>query len=251
MPLSAEDLYKAHVLNLRAVGEGLARIERELNDAIASQNVAAREPLVRIFLLLAGAWTECRLKKVLYEPGGFGSSDREVVEGQRTQADRWRRALELGYRKRYGVKKAAISEHSVGATAWLRYEAIDRLILDELEPLIGMRNTLAHGQWIRPLNTDETDIQNMMLVALKRENALSVKFKLALSTHIAEIIHDLVAATSFERDFDFHFLGITNTRLNLTRRSYDTWEKQMIAKYQRGRMRRDVAIKNGLSSASA
>lgn len=243
MPLSAEDLYKTHVLNLRAVGDGLARIERELNSAIASQD-AAKDTLIRIFLLLAGAWTECRLRKVLYESSGFGPSDRQIIEGQRTQADRWRRALELGYRKRYNVRRIAISEHSVGATAWLRYEAIDRLIKDELEPLIEMRNTLAHGQWVRPLNSDETDLQVPMLVALKRENALSIKFKLTLSTHIAELIHDLVAATSFERDFDRHYQGITSTRLNLRERSYEDWERRMIEKYKRGRVRRNEAIKS-------
>ena len=82
-----------------------------------------------------------------------------------------------------------------------------------------------------------------MLASLKKENALSIKFRLALSRHIAEFIHDLISATSFERDFDRHYQGIVNTRLSLSQRSYASWERQMIDKYRRGRERRDKSIK--------
>lgn len=243
MPASDADLYKAHVQNLRSVEDGLAHIERDLNRAIANDDARLTETLKKLHLLLAGAWAECRLKKLLYEPNGLSAEARGNITAQRTQSDRWKTALELGFRKRYSVRKAAITELSVGGTASFRYNALQSLITNELNPLIELRNTLAHGQWARPLNSPETEISGPLVAAMAQENALSVKFKVALISGLSDLIHDLVAATSFERDFDRHYHRIVITRTNLERRSYPSWRQSMIDKQARGREKRNQAIR--------
>lgn len=196
----------------------------------------------RVYLFLAGAWAECRLKKLLYEDGGFTSGERALIASERTQADRWKKALELGYRKRYGVKRAALSDATVSGTAWFRYEAIRTIIAESLSPLIGLRNTLAHGQWERPLNSDETDISQLLIAQINQENALTIKFKLALIESMSSLIHDLVASTSFERDFDANYRSISAARVNLLRRDYSKWRADMIQKKQRGRQKRNTSL---------
>lgn len=243
MPASDAALYKAHVRNLRSVADGLSHIERDLNRAIADGNPQLSETLKKLYLLLAGAWAECRLKKLLYEPNGLSSDARIEISNQRSQSERWKKALELGYRKRYGVRRSPISELTVGGTAWFRYNALQDLIFEELNPLIELRNTLAHGQWARPLNSSESDISQNLIASMAHENALTVKFKLSLIGSLSALIHDLVAATSFERDFDTHFRRVIITRTNLQRRSYQEWERSMVEKKVRGRQRRDQAIK--------
>ena len=102
-----------------------------------------------------------------------------------------------------------------------------------------MRNTLAHGQWSWPLNSEGTDISGCMIAAIKKENALSVRFKLSLLEALAILIHDLVSSpVAFERDFDEHFEQIVSTRRNLRTRHYNEWESGMISKYKRGQARR-------------
>jgi hypothetical protein len=242
MAASDEKLYRAHVKNLRAVEAGITQIDRDLNRAIAEENSALAATHKRIYLFLAGAWAECRLRKLVYENGGFSSADRALIAGERSQADRWKKALELGYRKRYGVRRAALSEATLPGTSWFRYEAIRAIISDSLSPLIGLRNTLAHGQWERPLNSDETDISQTLIAQINQENALTIKFKLALIESMSNLIHDLVAATSFERDFDANYRKITAARVNLLRRDYSKWETAMIEKKRRGRQKRNEAI---------
>lgn len=244
MPLSDADLYKAHVKNLRAVEDSISHIERDLNRAISEDNSSLADTLKKLYLLLAGAWAECRLKKLIYEADGFSSSDRSSIRGERSQSDRWKKAVELGYRKRYKVRKASLSELSLQPTSWFRYVALKDIITQELEPLIELRNTLAHGQWVRPLNSAETDISGKIIGSLNQENALSVKFKIALIEDLSNLIHDLVAATSFERDFDLHYRHIVATRTSLQRRSYEHWRQSMIEKRERGRQKRNAAIRS-------
>ena len=242
MPISDAELYKAHVQNLRAVEDGILQIERDLNRAVAEDTTSLTDTLKKLYLLLAGAWAECKFKKLLYETNGFSSADRTIIAAERKQSDRWKKALELGYRKRYNVHKVALSETSLPATAWFRYRALGDLLTQELEPLIELRNTLAHGQWARPLNSAETDISGRLIGSINQENALSVKFKLSLISNLSWLIHDLVSATSFERDFDAHYAHIVTTRTNLRRRSYETWKQAMIAKQARGRAKRNQAL---------
>jgi hypothetical protein len=242
MPASDADLYKAHVKNLRAVVDGIAQIERDLNRAIAEENIPLSETLKKLYLFLVGAWAECRLKKLIYENNGFSKNDRDLIKSERTQSNCWNKALELGYRKRYEIPKAALSENTLPATAWLRLDAIRRLLSEEMEPLIELRNTLAHGEWVRPLNSQGTDISNLLIQRINKENALSIKFKMALIESMSQLIHDLVAATSFERDFDIHYRYVMMARTNLEKRSYERWKQGMIDKKRRGSEKRDVAI---------
>ncbi|MCP9229141.1 hypothetical protein NMG46_02590 [Mesorhizobium sp. LMG 17147] len=236
MALSTADLYKAHVLNLRAVHAGIVHTERELRAAIARQDNPSAGTLIRILLLLTGAWAECRLKKLLYEPSGFDDLARKVIFDKRSQIESWQASLEMGYRKRYNVPKAKLSEQTLRPTALMRYRALADVISSELAPVFEMRNTLAHGQWSRPLNSEETDISGPMIALIKKENALSIRFKLSLLDALAMLIHDLVASpATFERDYDRHFERIVSTKRNLKTRMYGDWEAQMISKYKRGK----------------
>lgn len=240
MTLSPDKLYKAHVLNLRAVNSGILHVERELRAAIATEDERSAETLLKLLLLLTGAWAECRLRKLQYEPAGFDDNDRPAISSGRSQLERWQAALEVGYSKRYSVRRAQLSQETLSATAWLRFCSILDLVQTELKPVIEMRNTLAHGQWARPLNSDENDISGAMLTSINAENALSVRFKLYLLEAISDLIHDLVSTQgAFERDYDDRFKKIVETRRNLKNRSYERWRQSMIEKYRKGQeMRR-------------
>lgn len=242
MPATDWVLYKAHVKNLRALEEGMSQIERDLNRAISEVNVSLSETLKKLYLFLTGAWAECRLKKLLYENPGFNGAHRSIIRAERSQADRWKKALEIGYRKRYSIPKAPLSESTLPGTAWFRFVAIRDIIADDLEPLIGLRNTLAHGQWARPLNSEETDIAGVLIAQMDQENALTIKFKITMISSMSDLIHDLVASSSFERDFDRHYRHVTMARTNLQTRSYDSWTQRMIKKKLRGKAKRDTAI---------
>lgn len=242
MPASDIALYKAHVKNLRSVEKGIVQIERDLNRAVAEENVHLTETLKKLYLFLVGAWAECRLKKLVFENPGFTAAHRSIIVAERSQADRWKKALEIGYRKRYGIARAPLSEATLPGTAWFRFSAIRLVIAENLEPLIGLRNTLAHGQWARPLNSEETDVSGVLIAQMNQENAVTIKFKIMMISSMSDLIHDLIASSAFERDFDLHYRHVTMARSNLLSRSYENWQQAMVRKMRRGKAKRDLAI---------
>jgi hypothetical protein len=242
MALSYGDLYKAHVLNLRSVDAGIAQTERQLRAAISRCDESATKTLLFVLLLLSGSWAECRLRKLLFEPNGFSAADRQSITSSRTQLDWWKSSVELGFRKRHNIKRANLVT-ALPVTPRLRYLALIEALENDLRPIIEMRNTLAHGQWARPLNSDCTDISGPMIVALNNENALSARFKLTILDKLSAVVHDLVAGNhAFERDFDRHFDLVENARRNLSNRSYDNWKAAMQRNYQSGLVKRNGAI---------
>lgn len=238
MPIPIAERYKAHVLNLRALESAHTQVARQLNFAVASDHSAAVDALLKTYILLIGAWAEVRLLKLLHEPAAFSDDERAKIFACQNQLTMWKMTLEIGLRRRYAVGARALSINSVPATAFFRYRELDRLLDDDLEPVIGIRNKLAHGQWERTFTSNLDEISNDMMALLNRENALSCKFKKSIIEYISRIIHDLVVGgVAFERDFDEHYRFITIYQNQLSSRAYAKWKNQQVAKLKRGRAR--------------
>lgn len=156
MPATPENLYKAHVKNLRAVDTALERMLRELNASLSRGDDTTSEALLKTTMLLLGAWAEDRLRKMLFEPKGFTAAEREQITSAGSQIEIWKAALELGFRKRYQIPFANLSQ-MLPLTPRARYAALLNIINDDLRPIIEVRNKLAHGQWVRPLNSQNDE----------------------------------------------------------------------------------------------
>ncbi|MFZ2995847.1 hypothetical protein [Sphingobium sp.] len=238
MPATPENLYKAHVKNLRAVDTALERMLRELNGSLARCDDTTSDALLKTTMLLLGAWAEDRLRKMLFEPNGFSPADRLQITSAGSQIEIWKAALERGFRKRYQIPSANLSQ-MLPFTPRARYAALLSIINDDLRPIVEVRNKLAHGQWVRPLNSENDDYSPTHTQQINGENAHSVKCKHRLLEYLSQIIHDLaVGVGAFERDFDEHYLNLEHAKREITSRSYPQWLEAMRAKYQRGRLRR-------------
>lgn len=129
-----------------------------------------------------------------------------------------------------------------GRSADSRYSTISDMLENDLRPIIELRNKLAHGQWVYPLNSRGNDVAQKQMDALRQENLLSLQFKKNLVSKLADLVHDLVVSLpTFQRDFDKNYAHIEDTRRNLQTRSYESWVKQMQQKYLRGKTRRSKA----------
>lgn len=242
MALTPTQLYRVHVENLRAVRIGLDRIERELRSAISRRDTESSSALLKILLLLMGSWAECRLRKLIYEQNGFDEDHRSYIEGGRSQLEKWNRAVEMGFRLRYGFPRANLN-NSLRVTPRLHFRTLNDTIDSDLKPIIEIRNTLAHGQWAKPLNSRHTNLSPTMIAAIRRENALSARFKLTMIECLALAVHDLIAGNhAFERDFDYHYMRLENARTSLQTRNYEDWRQSMIAKFDSGRVKRNSAL---------
>lgn len=230
-----DKLYRFHVENLRAISDGRDHVLAGGRTAIALGNHAAVTTHVRLLAFLLGAWSECRLLKLLYEPHTFSEIQRAHVLSQ-TALDRWHSVIESAFRKHYGIPNKPLQPPALPSTAHFRYKLLSAVIDDDLQSVITMRNKLAHGQWKYPLNEDLNDVAQAQMDALRTENLLSLKQKGSLLEALCAAVHDLaVSKSTFDRDWDSHFRVVEQVRINIKRKSYDVWAATLKANYDRGR----------------
>lgn len=233
-----EKLYEFHVANLHAIEIALDNVARTLREAISKNDVKTMPSFMRLYALLLASWAECRLSKLLYEPRGFTDLERSGIVSRGTQIERWMVAIEVAFRKHYNIPRADLSINTLTHSAWSKYGSVIQLVDVDLRPIIELRNKLAHGQWVYPLNDDGNDVAQAQMDALRLENLLSLQFKKSLITSLSGIVNDLIVSRpTFERDFDHHYQLIVQTKRNLVNRSYSAYVLNMQEKYNRGKIK--------------
>lgn len=231
----AKNLYKYYVTNLRSLEIAVKSTAFSTRRAISENNINSIQSFVRLYAFLVGAWAETRLGKLLLEQSGFSSMDRKTILEESTQLDQWFKTVELAFRKHFRVPHAKLEPPNISHTFSHRYSTLIQTIDVQLRPIISVRNRLAHGQWIYPLNSDASDVEQEKYTLINKENLLSLQFKYSIVKTLAEIIHDLVVSPpTFDRDFDQRFGLMANTINNLKTRSYDKYKDSLIAKHKRG-----------------
>src|SRR6185437_5766203 len=235
-------LYCFHAANLRAINQGLVAVLDSARTTIAQNRPKVIPTYVQLYAFLMGAWTECRLFKLLYEPNAFSETDRKALLEHKA-LERWIEVVDAAFRLHYSIPVAELRPPALPTTALARRNALRDAIQKDLRYVITLRNKLAHGQWKYPLNDAIDDVAQEQMEALRTENILSLKQKAALVDYVCDSIHDLVVSRpTFERDFDDHFRCVEQIRLNIARKSYDLWVKQIQSRHKRGEAQRRLQL---------
>lgn len=243
--LPDEKIYKYHVANIRSVEIAINHTSLSARKAISEKNVHARDSFVRLYALLIGLWAENRLKKLLFEKNAFSEEERRRILSQSTHIDQWNKTVEVSFRKHFNVPNAPLSKSALPLTTYSQFLELTDIIDKNLRSVIEIRNKLAHGQWIYPFNSNETDIETSKYQILNKDNLQSLQYKYSLLSSLSQIIHDLVISLpTFKRDFDKHYKHINSTINNLKNRKYTDYERDLIEKRERGIQRRKENTKH-------
>jgi len=228
-------LYKYHVANLISLDIAIKSTAISTRKAISEENNPAIKSFTRLYAFLLGAWNETRLQKLVNENGAFSDDNKQRIFSQNSQLEQWQKTVEISFREYYKVPRAELNQATLSHTAFHRFTTINTILEQDLRSVIEVRNKLAHGQWVYPLNSDCTDVEQEKYTLINNENLMSLQFKRALVTTVADVIHDLVVSLpTFERDFDIHYKSIISTRTNLANRSYGEYQKTLVMKRKNG-----------------
>jgi hypothetical protein len=240
MPRNPTKLYSYHVANLRELQAALGNVARLSSAAIASQDPErSLRTLLRLYSFLLGAWAECRLRKLIHEEFGFNDAERMAIIAKATQLEQWEETINVAFRKHHNLPNAQLNARTLGVTSAARHDALLQVLKQDLSIVIEIRNKLAHGQWIYPLNSEGTAVESNKYQLINAENLLSLEFKLAMLKHLADAIHDLVVSQgTFERDFDKHFKKFFQAQTNLKKRDYAKYAKSLVDSRLRARAKK-------------
>lgn len=166
-------------------------------------------------------------------------ANRLQIEAEKTQHDQWAKAVETAFRKHYKLRRARLDQINLGVTKAAYYAALKEVLDDELRIIIEVRNKLAHGQWIYPLNAAGTCVEQKKYKLIRSENLLTLQLKYSLVREVADTVHDLIVSPStFERDFDTHFKRLNQARVDIKRRKYPKFRDRLLQARLRERQKR-------------
>jgi hypothetical protein len=230
MARNPSKLYLHHVENLREIELAIGHTARLARSAIASCDPQqSLQSLLRLYTFLVGVWAECRLRKLLHEEFGFTDAERSLIMEKQTQLEQWQATVDLAFRKHHKVTKAPLNERTLGVAHAARRAALHDVLNNELRIVIEIRNKLAHGQWVYPLNNDGTAVEPDKYKLINKENLQSLQFKFDLVRHLSDATHDLVVSpTTFERDFEVHFRRLFQVQTNLRTKDYKKYEQTLV-----------------------
>jgi hypothetical protein len=223
-------MFEAVDSNYREVVRALYYTEKATNRAIRERSEAAASALTKVQMLLVSIKAEAGLVRVLYLPNGIPGSIRTSVLAQATALEKWKYAIDECFRFHYSVPRRKTLEQALDHDVLAKRVTLLEIVQQELNSLISIRNKLAHGQFVMPLNEDLTSVQVDALKAMAAETALSLKFKDNIAEQLTKALGDLVQSPkTFERLFRGRYAKIRDNREVLSTADYSAWVSSLRA----------------------
>jgi hypothetical protein len=247
-------MYRKWCENVTALESAIEQLQKDLRLSISKEQKNNEYSYTKLLSYLVVCWCEARVIKLIYEPEhtftnrngtftkrkSFTQQEIEQIIDSSTLKDKWITALQIGISKAYGIILDGNFSNNLPFTLRARYLVIIELIENDLLPSIELRNRIAHGQWKQAFTNDLSSFSQPHTTALRRENIVSLQLNYGIFKHLAQLIHDLASSpATFERDFDSNYKIIEQNKLNLNSRNYENYCEKLIAKYNRGQVRRN------------
>lgn len=226
MKSEADDMaiYDAVKANYVEVSRALKHIEIAINTSIRNKNDAATIALTRVQMLLVSVKAEAALTQILYVPNGIPPAIRKVLLAQENALERWRDTVDACFRLHYKIRPRVDLTQALDHDVLARRATLHELIDSELSLLISMRNKLAHGQFVKPLNMTLDSVESVILGKMIKENSLTLKYRDNLLEQLASALKDLVESPiTFERLFNKRYRSIRDNRAALPIAKYSEW----------------------------
>lgn len=225
-------LHDATAENHQEIRRAQVQLERSINRFVKERDMDSVKALTPAHALLISIKAEARLTQIIHLAGGLGTAQRSKVLAEGKAVDRWFSLLDVGFRRAYRVKSSTALAEGLPHDALAKRSTLHQLVDNELEHLISLRNKLAHGQWVYPLNTALTAIEGVSLTRLRAENTLTLKFRDNLLVELGSVAMELVSSgPGFEAGFERHFTKIRDNRNALAAADFPAWCAELQAKY--------------------
>lgn len=228
-----ESLYKIHLENERALAEAFDVARQSCKNAIRAGKLREERILTKNCAFLLGAKLETTLLKIIHDPSGFALDQRHRIDSASTVADKWLRVVKEAFAGRHNVPISQVPRR-LPFTAQARYIEIERLVKEQFVPLIELRNSLAHGQWNRTLNSSGTKIDPRRMAQLARLSVWRLAIQDNILHHVSLLIYDLVVTRiAFERDFDKRWNDLHSAITRLESSSGEEWAQKLRDRHER------------------
>jgi hypothetical protein len=178
---------------------------------------------------MIGLLAEAELRKIISDPDGFNAKEQSLLQQERSQSARWKRAVEFAVRRHYLVPlHQEIDDTNTAPGVTAQYESIVNILDKDLSLVIEDRNDLAHAQWKWLLNSGET---NFTRPADPPLNYLASRRRGEVIMLIASLVHTLVVSEpTFQRDYSKIYSEIAGIQADIDGSDYPDFVKELRAR---------------------
>lgn len=179
-------VYHAQCKNVRALQKARKQIVRSINQHLLTNKHESVEAQTKTLALIFCAWAEASFSKIIHTPHGFTLS--EISQIKKSLQEKgivkgWEKCINLAMSKN-AAKKSNFTPNA-------RKSLIDEVKNYIEEPSL-IRNKIAHGQWVEPLNRANSDINADIRNDLQSLDVVKIEMWFDCQKILAEIIELLI-----------------------------------------------------------
>ncbi|CAA6813072.1 MAG: Unknown protein [uncultured Sulfurovum sp.] len=219
-------MFQKQTKNVQHLRKVIKQLNQDINESIQKSNTLKEDMRVNLLALAYSAWSEAQFIQIIYTPNAFTTNEINSMLKVKGIFDKWKKLINYSFDKieRYNFieKEKSIQllkdnnqTNQVGRLCQefkeeklLIQEKKNKLLLllqKYIEEPSRIRNKIAHGQWIHPL--DDSEIKNGLPNATLKEdinlkkklnelNPISIMREFEVHTTLGKIIRKLIESQS-------------------------------------------------------
>lgn len=179
-------VFRAQTENVRELERAWSYLNRQINDAIRTNNTHAVKINTKFLALNYCAIAEAKFSKLIHTPYGLKPSFVSQIKSTTTKHGvkaGWEKCVELALKS----VPAGPSNHLPNVRQKL-LEFIEKYIFDPSQ----LRNKLAHGQWKNALNRENTALNSLITNEIAELDIVELYRKKTALDKLSSIIEDLI-----------------------------------------------------------
>ncbi len=190
-------IYMAQSENVRHLKKVIDSYRRDINLDLRKSNDFQINAKTKIMALLYSAWSEAQLLQIAYTPNGFSSTDiQSIIQAKNNGITKaWDKMINLAFHK--------VSDPSKYPNTKTRLDKLLLLVKTHIDGPSKLRNKIAHGQWIKALNSTSTKVNSDLTNQLDKLDSVQIRRQIDMHQFLGKLIRDLIQSpeNGFGRDY--------------------------------------------------
>lgn len=181
------NVYMLQSENVRALWQAKNGLVKDINYQIRKSDDYQVEIKTKFLSLIYSAWSEAQFIQILFTPNGFMYSEILKIKSHKDQngiSHGWRLMLQEA------MKKVGDSENNKDLKS--RLETLINIVDSHIEEPSILRNKIAHGQWIRALNRENTKENSELTNKIKGLDPVEIEKRFEVHRFLGCIVRDLI-----------------------------------------------------------
>ncbi len=178
------DLYVLQSRNVRQLKKVQKNLIKDINFYIKKNDEFQVEIKTKLLALLYCAISEAQFIQILHTPNGFSFTEITQIKNQRSITESWKSMIDLAMNK--------VGDWNNNVDLLGRRNRLHDIIKIYIEEPQGLRNKIAHGQWIHALNNKNTKENEEITIKINSLNVVTITIWARVHQYLATIIRDLV-----------------------------------------------------------